>query len=211
MDPNASTTNTSQPEKRSSKTVFFTLFSLLILATVVVITLFLYIKNKQNYNKDKTTPKITTAKPSPIPPNTPNAKETTKKMAENLKKYGVVCKRFTSLDEALKTPEIACVLDLSGQNLITIPKDIAKLTILNDLNLSNNKLTKFPVELLEIKSLMGLNLSNNNISSIPSNTVIPPNIQILNLSANKLSASEMEKYQRIPGTPPPLPTLPSKK
>src|SRR3989344_5386043 len=71
----------------------------------------------------------------------------------------VVCKRFTSLEEALKNVEIACVLDLSNQNLATVSADIKKLTKLNELSLKNNKLTEFPSAITGIPTLVTLDLS----------------------------------------------------
>lgn len=134
-----------------------------------------------------------------------------KKMAENLKKYGLICKRFTSLDEALKNPDIACTLDLSGQKLKSLPSTITTLQNLNEVNLSNNQLTTFPTELLSIKGLIALDLSNNQISSIPEKMLIPSTIQSLNLTGNKLKKEDMYRYQRYHNAPIQVYPPPSKK
>src|SRR3989344_7209493 len=63
----------------------------------------------------------------------------------------VVCKRFTNLDEALKNIEIACVLDLSKQNLTYLPGSILKLKNLTDLSLKNNKLSMFPTVIFNMQ------------------------------------------------------------
>jgi len=76
----------------------------------------------------------------------------------------VVCKRFTSLEEALKNVEIACVLDLSNQNLATVSADIKKLTKLSELTLKGNKLISLPKFILEMPTLVHIDLSGNNIS-----------------------------------------------
>ena len=75
----------------------------------------------------------------------------------------VVCKRFTDLNEALKTPDIACILDLSNQNLTIVPSDITKLTKLADLSLKGNNLTTFPS--VKIPTLISIDLSGNNITT----------------------------------------------
>lgn len=100
----------------------------------------------------------------------------------------VVCKRFTSLDEALKNVDIACVLDLSNQNLTTVPETIIQLTKLNDLDLSKNSLNTFPSQLISISTLISLNLSNNQISNILQEISNLKNLQSLDLSNNKLTS-----------------------
>ncbi|TSC66075.1 MAG: small GTP-binding protein, partial [Microgenomates group bacterium Gr01-1014_80] len=79
----------------------------------------------------------------------------------------VVCKRFTSLKEALANVEIACVLDLSNQNLTSVPADITKLIKLNELSLKGNKLTALPPALLQLNNLVSLDLSDNQITDLP--------------------------------------------
>lgn len=209
MDENTNQTPIEPESTGGSKNTLPTLVSLLVLAVIVGVTLYLYIQNKTSKTSSKTSPKqesTKTAGDKTVPKNYVPTTTEEKKMAENLQKYGVVCRRFTSVEEALKTPEIACVLDLSNQKLTKLPENIAKLTNLTEINLSNNKITTFPTDLLNIKTLISLNLGNNNISSIPTNTVIPSTIQNLNLTGNNLSSTDMEKYQRTPGTPPPTPT-----
>ena len=119
-------------------------------------------------------------------------------------KYGVICKRFTSLDEALKTPEIACTLDLSNQNLSSLSDEISELTNLKELDLSNNLFTEFPSELYSLKKLVSIDISSNNLNYVPS--IVMDNLPMLSkllLEDNKLTAAEIEKYIRI--TPTPLP------
>src|SRR3989338_3522530 len=109
----------------------------------------------------------------------------------------VVCKRFTNLGESLKNIEIACVLDLSNQNLTTVPNDITKLTKLNELNLSNNKFTSIPASVLDVSTLITLNLSNNQISKAPQNLGKLTNLQSLNLSENNFSENEKNRIITI--------------
>ena len=153
-----------------SRNTLFTLASLLVLAGIVGITLFLYIQNKTSKSLNESTStksqeqKIVVDKS--IPKNYVPKTEAEKKMAANLEKYGVVCRRFTSVEEALKTPDIACILDLSGKKLSALPTEIFKLTDLQQLNISNNEFTSVPSDLLKIQSLMLINLSNNKIATV---------------------------------------------
>lgn len=104
----------------------------------------------------------------------------------------VVCKRFTNFKEALDAIDIACVLDLSDQDLNSVPKDITKLTKLNELSLKGNKLTQFPTELLSMINLISLDLSDNQITEVPPDLNKLENLQSLDLSNNKISSLPKE-------------------
>lgn len=99
----------------------------------------------------------------------------------------IVCKRFDSLDEALKNTDIACVLDLSNQKLTEVPAQISQLTKLNELSFKNNDLTEVPKEVLNITTIISLDLSNNQISTLPPEISQLINLQLLDLSNNKLT------------------------
>jgi len=59
-------------------------------------------------------------------------------------------------------------LVLSDNHLASVPKDIGGLTALGGLNLNNNKLTSVPKELGNVKSLTSLYLDGNQLTSLPS-------------------------------------------
>jgi Leucine-rich repeat (LRR) protein len=52
-------------------------------------------------------------------------------------------------------------LDLSGNHLTSLPKNIAQLTSLRSLDLSDNQLTSLPLELLQLTNLKKLDLRRN--------------------------------------------------
>ena len=51
---------------------------------------------------------------------------------------------FTSLEEALRTPEAVERLSLSSRSLREVPEEIVRLTNLRELDLSGNPLHRFP-------------------------------------------------------------------
>ena len=218
MDPNAQPPTQTQvsPPEGSKSNALLALISVFILLGVVGITLWLYIQNKQSSNKipvDQATKKSDENKATTLT-NDPNDVKEINGMkvagAQNqalIAKYGVICKRFTSLDEALVTPEIACILDLSDQNLSEIPENILKLTHLNELNLSDNKFTEFPEILFQSKTLLSVNLENNNLATMPDDIKSKiPTLQSVKLKGNNLSEEVIEKHQRLISSP--LPTQP---
>lgn len=196
----------------NGRNTLLTLASLLILSGIVGITLYLYIQNKTSKQSPQVekTPQITTPQPTQTQEKTElisGIPVVGDKNIELVKKYGVVCRRFTSLDEALKTPEIACMLDLSDQNLSEIPENILKLTHLNELNLSDNKFTEFPEILFQSKTLLSVNLENNNLATMPDDIKSKiPTLQSVKLKGNNLSEEVIEKHQRLISSP--LPTQP---
>src|SRR5689334_18088167 len=101
MNPNIH----NEPPK-SAKSSLLTLASLLILAGIVGITLWLYIQNKHNdagkviYNNYQKT--ITKSQQVFV------TKGNKENYASIVKKYGLKCEVFTSIKEALKNPINAC-------------------------------------------------------------------------------------------------------
>ncbi|MHC5825101.1 MAG: leucine-rich repeat domain-containing protein, partial [Nostoc sp.] len=52
-------------------------------------------------------------------------------------------------------------LNLSGEDLTTLPPEIVQLTNLQTLNLSSNQLSSLPPEIVQLTNLQSLNLSIN--------------------------------------------------
>jgi Leucine-rich repeat (LRR) protein len=82
-------------------------------------------------------------------------------------------------------------LELSGNEIRCIPKEIRLLTNLQHLYLNRNKLTFVPVELTECSKLMDLYLAKNQISYIPSLEKLTK-LKLLWLEGNLLS-KELEQ------------------
>ena len=202
MDPNAQPSTTSSPIRQShlpiteaemnpnlhqqspssGRNTLLTLASILVLVGVVGITLYLYIQNKTSKNaKNSDTPAIEEDnKAVKLEDISPLSRDSLKL------KYGdVACRRFTSIAEALEAPSIACTLDLSGQNLSSLPKEIHKLTNLREIDLSNNKLVEYPKDLINMKTVVYVDLSNNQLAKYPSMEMIKT-LQTLILKGNPL-------------------------
>lgn len=162
-------------------------FAISILAASVVIVLGTFIYSKVRI-------------PQPIQqPVNQSVNQSVDKVASIEATPAVVCKRFTSLEEALKEPNIACVLDLSGQGLSSVPNDIKELTKLNEISLANNKLTEFPMALTTLHDIRVIDLSDNQISQVPKEIGNLRNLYSIDLSNNKVTSFPIEEFL----TPPP--------
>ncbi len=98
------------------------------------------------------------------------------------------CRVFSSMEEALKIPEKVFVLDLSANNLKTVPIEIIKLKNLQVLNLANNSITELPLEIFELKHLQILNLEENRLKNLPDSISKLKNLYNLNLTRTKIPA-----------------------
>jgi internalin A len=78
-------------------------------------------------------------------------------------------------------------LNLSDQNLITLPDSISQLTNLKSLDLSSNRLTKLPDFIGELTNLEDLALSRNQLSSLPESFSHLKRLKILDISNNLLT------------------------
>ncbi|KAJ8363659.1 hypothetical protein SKAU_G00124900 [Synaphobranchus kaupii] len=80
----------------------------------------------------------------------------------------------------------ATVLDLSCNNLVTLPPDFGSLSHLVKLDLSKNQLVSLPVELGRLVSLQHLDLYNNKLNSLPTSISQLRNLKWLDLKDNPL-------------------------
>lgn len=199
--------NQSQGSNTSPRNTLLLIGSILIFVTIVGVTLYLVVQNQKEQVEVITEDNLESEQNlvAAIP---------TLTQEQQKELYGdVVCRRFTSVEEALQVPEIACVLDLSGQNLTEVPESVYGLTKLNEIDLSSNKLTSIPQKLIDMPNMVSINLSNNNISSVteiknktapiitdPEATPVPfTGLQSLNLSGNPISEADQQKLTELFG------------
>ncbi|NIN06216.1 MAG: GTPase, partial [Armatimonadetes bacterium] len=83
-------------------------------------------------------------------------------------------------------------LDLSSNELTAVPLEIAQLTNLQALNLSGNRLTSMPPEIAQLANLQRLYLHNNQLTTVPGAIARLVNLRWLSLSNNQLTAVPAE-------------------
>ena len=93
---------------------------------------------------------------------------------------------YTSLEEALNDPQAVCVLNVGGQNLSAVPKDINKLTNLETLYLHDNNLSDLPGELSALAKLTYIDLGKNKFTQIPEVVFELKNLQFFDFNSNIL-------------------------
>lgn len=71
---------------------------------------------------------------------------------------------YRDLTKALQNPMDVRVLNLSGEKLTALPKEIGQLQNLKSLYLSGNQLTTLPAEIGQLKNLKELYLIDNQLS-----------------------------------------------
>jgi internalin A len=94
-------------------------------------------------------------------------------------------------------PEVAKLinlryLDLGHNHLTSLPSEIAKLTNLTSLTLRENQLTSLPPEISELSNLATLELSSNGLTSLPPEIAKLINLTSLNLRENQLTSLPSE-------------------
>ncbi|MFA6159341.1 MAG: leucine-rich repeat domain-containing protein [Candidatus Paceibacterota bacterium] len=79
-------------------------------------------------------------------------------------------------------------LDLSGNQLTSLPPEIGHLSSLQYLYLSNNQLKSLPREISQLSSLRVLNLNNNQLTSLPPEVGHLSSLRLLYLNDNQLTS-----------------------
>lgn len=90
----------------------------------------------------------------------------------------------------LTPPHTHCAgLDLSSNNLSTLPDTIPSLQRLTFVNLSRNKFESFPEILTQVPSLSQIDLSSNRIQNVEQLVVdsLPASLEVLTLTDNPLT------------------------
>ncbi|MGF1933939.1 MAG: COR domain-containing protein [Nostoc sp. ChiQUE02] len=86
-------------------------------------------------------------------------------------------------------------LDLRNNQLSSLPPEICQLTSLKLLSLYNNQLSSLPLEFGQLSQLTKLYLHNNQISRLPSEFSQLTNMEVLSLNDNQLSSLPLEICQ----------------
>ena len=94
-------------------------------------------------------------------------------------------KSFRSLDEALKQPDSVYKLILFGKTYDWVPDEVYSFKYLNTLELSKNNLSTLPNYIGDMIYLQGLYLSENEFTDIPNVIYCLPNLKRLRFGDNK--------------------------
>jgi len=76
-------------------------------------------------------------------------------------------KTYQSIEEALINPNLVFSLELSGEEIIEIPRTKKKLKNLKYLTISNTLVTELPKEIGSLSNLVDLDLRMNQIKTLP--------------------------------------------
>jgi leucine-rich repeat protein SHOC2 len=95
--------------------------------------------------------------------------------------------KLTELSDTVGDCRYATCLDLSGNNLSSLPDSFSKLVNLNHLYLSSNKFTDIPKNIAEIVNLYYLNLDRNFLNGLPDEFSNLNNLFYLDLSSNNFT------------------------
>ncbi|MCZ4408271.1 leucine-rich repeat domain-containing protein [Cryomorphaceae bacterium 1068] len=92
---------------------------------------------------------------------------------------------FTSIEEALKTPNQVIRLDLSDQEIDFSLKSLREFKNMEFLSLRNDHLEQLPIEILELEQLRVLDLSGNDFTELPEEFFKLKNLEELYLNDEK--------------------------
>ncbi|MFM6580385.1 MAG: COR domain-containing protein [Dolichospermum sp.] len=83
-------------------------------------------------------------------------------------------------------------LDLSNNQISSLPPEIVQLTNLQSLDIYNNQISSLPREIGQLTNLQSLDIYNNQISSLPREIFQLTNLQSLNIYNNQISSFPRE-------------------
>ena len=113
---------------------------------------------------------------------------------ENLKIIDTPLKSF--LLPLGHTPAPLKSLTVKDCGLKILPEEISMLWRLEEMNLSGNQLTSLPVSFMDLTQLKRLNLDGNKFSNFPDDIKKMPRLSHLSIDRNFFSEEEKERVQR---------------
>ena len=109
--------------------------------------------------------------------------------------------QLTTIPESVLDQIDITSLNLSNNQLVTLPPGIGKMTNLKVLNVENNRLVTLPVEIGQLKNLTSADFSNNRLASLPPELGTLTQLKSLNLDGYKSSQSDIDELKvKLPNT-----------
>jgi Leucine-rich repeat (LRR) protein len=113
----------------------------------------------------------------------------------SLTKLNISYNELDSVPPEIQNLKFLTFLDLNSNNLSSLPPEIGNLTALITLNLRNNRLTSIPDEIGNIRCLKTLNLQGNLLRTLPRNIRKPPLYDIYGDIVNQSLVFHMTKEE----------------
>ena len=109
--------------------------------------------------------------------------------------------QLTTLPESVLNQTNITNLNLSNNQLVTLPAGIGKLINLQVLNVENNRLVSLPTEIGKLKHLTSADFSNNRLMGLPPQLGNLTQLKFLNLTGYKSSPRDIEQLRiMLPNT-----------
>lgn len=109
--------------------------------------------------------------------------------------------QLTTIPDSALSRSSLTILNLSNNQLVTLPSSITKLANLELLNVENNRLESLPPEIGQLKNLKTADFSNNRLTSLPAELGNLKQLGQLNLSGYKGPSSDIDNLRaQLPDT-----------
>ncbi len=109
--------------------------------------------------------------------------------------------QLTSLPESVLNRADVTVLNLSNNQLTSLSAGIGTLTNLEVLNVENNRLQTFPPEISQLKHLQEILANNNRMTSLPTELGTMTWLKLLDISGNNIPANDLNQIKaKLPNT-----------
>ena len=115
----------------------------------------------------------------------------------NLEILNLYGNKITHVSKEIENLSKLRYLYVSGNQLTEIPEEIGKLSKLEHLYLSNNRIKKLPKEIGQLSNLEELTLQSNLLKELPKEIGQLKNLQVLSLSSNTLVPKEIDLSKEV--------------
>ncbi|MEM1168484.1 MAG: COR domain-containing protein, partial [Cyanobacteria bacterium P01_H01_bin.35] len=116
---------------------------------------------------------------------------------EQLEALNLSNNQLTSLPELISTFSNLTSLDLSNNQLTSLPESISQLSNLTELSLNSNQLTSLPESISKLSNLTELSLNSNQLTSLPESIIKLSNLTELYLSRNQIYTNLPESISKL--------------